>query len=410
VRADVLDVGSRWARCQRDLLGLVVTLDRSGAWAFDGARTCSHWVADALDIEICTAREWIRVGVLLEQLPSISTAFEASRLSYSKLRTLTRVATPENEAELCELAERTPAGQLACAVAAFLSRHEEPEETERRQHEARSFTWRIAPDGMVVGTFRLAPLAAAQLTRTVDASVMRGDHRLDAAATEGGENASTDASSPRSAAKWPSMAQQRADALVALVQAGATSDKTGTTDRGNASGSAPRSSPISTEIVLHVRGDGCTLDDGTPIAGSIVERIAPESFLRVLIHDAESRPINASGKHRHPTARQQRVVHERDRRCVDCGTTDRLECDHVPPFEATRRTVIDELELRCGPCHRMRHANEQNTPNRHNHADEQNPQNGHDHADDQNAQNAPSRAVDQTSLNGPDSGGFGRVE
>jgi 5-methylcytosine-specific restriction endonuclease McrA len=49
------------------------------------------------------------------------------------------------------------------------------------------------------------------------------------------------------------------------------------------------------------------------------------------------------------------VVKERDRFCQDCGSTDLLEFDHVPDFEASGQTVVDELELRCGPCHRRRH-------------------------------------------------------
>ena len=134
---------------------------------------------------------------------------------------------------------------------------------------------------------------------------------------------------------WPSAAQQRVDALVALVRGGGAM--------------------VATEVVLHVRGDGCSLDDGTPIAGSVVERIAPDGFLRVLIHDAEGRPINASGRHRHPTARQRRVVRERERACVDCGSTDLLEYDHDPDFEQSHQTVVDELWLRCWRCHHARH-------------------------------------------------------
>jgi hypothetical protein len=105
-----------------------------------------------------------------------------------------------------------------------------------------------------------------------------------------------------------------------------------------------------------VRGDGCTLDDGTPIPKSVLEKIAPQSFIRALIHDAESRPINASGRHRHPTARQKRVVHARDGgRCQDCGTTDLIEYDHTPAFEQSRRTVVDELTAKCRGCHHGRH-------------------------------------------------------
>ena len=105
-----------------------------------------------------------------------------------------------------------------------------------------------------------------------------------------------------------------------------------------------------------MRGDGCTLDDGTPVPGSLVERLVPTAFISLLIHDAEGRPINASGRQRHPTRRQRRLVRERDRVCVDCGTTDLLVYDHVPDFVASGRTLVDELELRCAPCHHLRHA------------------------------------------------------
>ncbi len=46
----------------------------------------------------------------------------------------------------------------------------------------------------------------------------------------------------------------------------------------------------------------------------------------------------------------------RDRGCVDCGSTDLLRYDHVPDYEQSRHTVVDELELRCAPCHHKRHA------------------------------------------------------
>ncbi len=337
-RTAVLELGQRWSTSQRDLLALVVELDRSGEWALDGARTCAHWVATALDIEVCTAREWLRVGRDLERFLLVAAAFAEGRLSYSKVRTLTRVVKPETEAELCELAELTPAGRLSTAIAAWLGAREEPEETEDRHQQARSLKFRVEPDGMVVGWFRLPPLAAAGLTAAIDAWVMRNGGPIRA---QRGEDASADASSPQEVAgasrpeRWPSMAQQRADALVALAAEGGAK--------------------VEAEVVIHVRGDGCTLDDGTPVPGSIVEQIAPDAFLRVLIHDAERRPINASGRHRHPTARQRRVVLERHRRCVDCGETELLEYDHQPPYETTRRTVVDELEPRCRTCHRARH-------------------------------------------------------
>ena len=322
MRAEVVAVGAHWSESQRRLVRLVVELDESGEWAGDGAPTCAHWVAAALDVEVCTAREWLRIGRSLHKLPTVDGAFERGDLSYSKVRTLTRVATPENETELCKIAVRVPAGRLRHALAAWFARHESPEQTEARQKAARFFTSRLDPDGMVAGMFRLPPLQAGRLLAAVDAQVLRRT-----------ADASADASANGGA--WPSVAQQRADALVELIAEGGAQ--------------------VETEVILHVRGDGCTLDDGKPIAESVVERLAPESFLRVLIHDAERRPVNASGRHRHPTARQKRLVKERDRVCVDCGGGELFEYDHDPDFEITKHTLVEELRLRCCNCHHDRH-------------------------------------------------------
>lgn len=334
-RRELVRVGLRCSAAQHRLVVLAAELDISGAWRLDGASTPANWIAQALDVEVCTAREWVRIGRALRSLAAIDAALAQGRISYSKARTLTRVATAENQHELLAIAERTPAGRLAISIAAHLARHEEPADTEERHRNARGLTWRVEPDGMVTGTFRLAPADAAVLIAAVDTTVMRHVPDVPDDPDEPvGVDASADASD-RCRRRWPSIAQQRADALVDVARGGGPT--------------------VDTEVIVHVRGDGCTLDDGTPIAGTLVERLAPASFLRVLIHDAERRPINASGRQRHPTVRQKRVVRERDRCCVDCGATDLLEDDHVPAFSETGRTHLDELQLRCRDCHRARH-------------------------------------------------------
>ena len=192
-------------------------------WTFDGARTCAHWIAQVLDVEACTAREWLRIGHALAGLEVIEAAFAEWWLFYSKVRTLTRVATVDNQRELCDLAERVTAGRLAVALAAWLGRHESPDETEDRQRENRGLWWRFDPDGMVAGGLRLPPARAAVLLAAVDAAVMR---QHSPAVTEGGEHASADASTSRTVVRWPSIAQQRADALVDLVCGGGASQVT----------------------------------------------------------------------------------------------------------------------------------------------------------------------------------------
>ena len=309
-----------WSSSQRMVIGLAADFADSGEWAATRAVSAAHWIAGVADIEVATAREWIRVGRHLRVLPLIAAMFEADELSYTKVRTLSRLATPANEALLAAIAKDVPAGHLPTAIAAWLHRTSDGQQLARHQHEQRSVTWRNEPDGMVTFTARLVPL---------DAAVLIG--RL-----------TTDVMSRRPAAtgvdQSPSLAKQHADALAHLLREG-----------GGA---------LTTEVVLHVRADGATLDDGSPLPLSVVQHIAPEAFLRVLIHDAEGRPINASSARRHPSTRQKRVVKERDRVCVDCGANTLLQYDHVPDYEVTHHTVVQELQLRCAPCHRRRHRQE----------------------------------------------------
>ena len=326
LRSAVIDAVQRISMSMSSIVVLLAEFDLSGEWAFDGAHSCAHWVAERADTEVCTVREWLRIGHALPGVDEIARRFADGRLSYSKVRALTRVADADNQQELCAIAERVPAGVLPGALAKWLSLNESPDEREQRQRALTKVGWRVDPDGMVAGWFRFPPDSGGALTNIVDAQVMRAHRDNDAPA---------DAPNSHSVRKWPTLTQQRADALLMVVT-------------GNGAN-------LTAEIVLHVRGDGCSLDDGTPIAEGVVERLAPDAFLRALIHDANSRPINASSRQRHPTARQKRVVRERDRACVDCGSTLFLQYDHDPPYDDSKHTIIEELAIRCWKCHKSRH-------------------------------------------------------
>lgn len=107
-------------------------------------------------------------------------------------------------------------------------------------------------------------------------------------------------------------------------------------------------------MIVHLRGDGLSLDDGTPISDSLIGDLIEESFIRALIHDAKGKPINASEKHRYPTDRQKRVIKERDKRCMNCGSTDFLQYDHQPPYFESEHTVVDEVYVLCSKCHTIK--------------------------------------------------------
>lgn len=95
---DLNDALTTWSTSQRTVIGLAADFADSGEWMPTGAVSAAHWIASVADIEVSTAREWVRVGRRLRSLPVIGDLFDADELSYSKVRALSRFATPDNGA------------------------------------------------------------------------------------------------------------------------------------------------------------------------------------------------------------------------------------------------------------------------------------------------------------------------
>ncbi|WP_205686727.1 HNH endonuclease signature motif containing protein [Chromatocurvus halotolerans] len=102
------------------LLQMIAEFDRCGGWRAGGAmRSCAHWLAARCGISLGAAREKVRVARQLTVLPEISEAFSGGGISYSKVRAITRVATPENEGFMVNLAEQNSAGHLERLVGRY---------------------------------------------------------------------------------------------------------------------------------------------------------------------------------------------------------------------------------------------------------------------------------------------------
>src|SRR5436190_16042771 len=79
------------AECYRMLLLVRDFDDRFGytKWSF---KSCAEWLAWRSGISLSAAREKVRAAQALRRLPAIAAAFANGRLSYFKVRALTRVA------------------------------------------------------------------------------------------------------------------------------------------------------------------------------------------------------------------------------------------------------------------------------------------------------------------------------
>ena len=63
----------------------------------DGALSYAQWLDWRVGWGLKAARERLRVAKALEHLPKISETFRLGTLSYFKVRSMTRVASPDNE-------------------------------------------------------------------------------------------------------------------------------------------------------------------------------------------------------------------------------------------------------------------------------------------------------------------------
>ena len=93
------------------LMCLIREFDKRAGWQV-GFRSCAHWLSWRVGYDLTTAREKVRTARALEQLPQLSQAVAKGSISYSKIRELTRIATPENEAELLDIANAGTASHV----------------------------------------------------------------------------------------------------------------------------------------------------------------------------------------------------------------------------------------------------------------------------------------------------------
>lgn len=78
----------------REKLRLIAAYDRERHWEADGVVSMADWVCYRFGTSPHTAREEVRVAHALEELPTIAHSYAEGRLSWDKVRPLTRFATP----------------------------------------------------------------------------------------------------------------------------------------------------------------------------------------------------------------------------------------------------------------------------------------------------------------------------
>jgi hypothetical protein len=300
-------------------LTLIRFLDGDGHWQRMGGTSCAHWLAWRLDIDLGAAREKVRVARALGTLPLIDDALRQARVSYSKVRAMSRVATPGNEADLLTMARHSTAAQLEKICRSL--RRVDQEDAEREPE--RYVRVRDRGDGTVRLEAVLAPDEAVK--------IMEALRSVRAAMSEG-----TDL----------------CDALVHLAQGARAEagEKTRTGERA--------------DIVVHlapgtIEGERTTtLDDGTHVSAETFRRLACDAGIITVREDERGDVLDVGRKTRTIPPAIQRALHVRfgSTCCFPSCTNDRfIEAHHVKSWLDGGETKLENLCLVCTFHHRFLH-------------------------------------------------------
>jgi hypothetical protein len=229
---DIAELAARIQAATYELLVMIRAFDEREGWS--GFKSCAHWLNWRTGLALGAAREKVRVARALGDLPVLSDAMRRGRISYSKVRALTRVATPANERRLLGFAECAPASYVERLARAWgrVDRAEEAAD-EQRRHERRNLTTWVDDDGMVVIRGRLSAEVGAVVRRALEAA---GDRLRKAVSPE--------------EASETGYGQRQADALGLVAESALAADL----DRGAAGDRY--------QVVLHVEAQTLRVGDG----------------------------------------------------------------------------------------------------------------------------------------------------
>jgi Domain of unknown function (DUF222) len=319
------------------LLECIRHFDEADGWFDQGALSCAHWLSWRLGWDLATAREKVRVARALGKLPAIDEALRSARLSYAKVRALTRVATPANEARLLEMALIATGAQLERLCRGYrgvLDSEKVP------QPEERSVRSRMLPGGMVRLELVLEPDEADLILRAVERA-------REVQAQETRAQKAVKASGPSAEPPWPS----RADGAVAVAESFLAGNPV--------KGTGGERFQVMVHLDQDVLGpDGAwagTLEDGTHLSAEALRRVACDCGLVATGRDGEALNIGRRARTIPPAIR--RALMLRDRGCAfpGCTHTAFLHGHHIKHWFHGGETSLANTLLLCSRHHHLVH-------------------------------------------------------
>ena len=324
------------SECYR-MLELVREFDDRFAWKKWSFKNCAEWLAYRSEISLSAAREKVRTAHALRALPAISAAFAEGRLSYTKVRALTRVADVHHEDLLLAYALSTTAENVEERCRQMRNVAPESVHQARRAFAGRSLTaWRDERRGVLRLTLEVPIEEGELIMRAIDCAVANGDVTTDIDPSVTAES------------KGAAWCAQQADALVAVVKS--------YLDGGH--GGEGGSTADHYQVVVHA--DAKALRGGTgrsdlPI--ETVKRLLCDCSFVTEFEDANGNPLDVGRKQRTVSTQLRRALYARDRRCTfpGCHRKRYLDGHHLEHWINGGETKPENMTMLCTYHHRVLH-------------------------------------------------------
>ncbi|HET9863352.1 MAG TPA: DUF222 domain-containing protein [Steroidobacteraceae bacterium] len=321
-------------------LVLIAEFDRRAGWSDGATQSCAHWLNWKCGIALGAARERVRVARALENLPKISAGMASGRLSYSKVREITRVGNAANEEYLLSIAEHGTASHVEKLVRAY-RRCQEAEELsrEKRQQQNRRVSFRHDDDGSLILTCHLPAEAGALVMKALDLAVESIPRYEDVPAG--------------TSKQLIPFSQRRADALARVAESFLAHDVL----------EAPGADRQ--QVIVHVAAETlrsrvagcCEIEHGPSIPAESARRFACDASLIALVEDKDGEPLNLGRKTRIVSAPLRRLLTARDKGCrfPGCSNARYIDMHHIRHWANGGETRPSNLVSLCRFHHRAVH-------------------------------------------------------
>lgn len=361
IESELATLSAHLAAVECRWLLLLAEFDRREGYTTWGCHSAVQWMNWRLGIGRRAAYEKLRVARRVAELPVIAEAFGRGELSYSKVRAVTRIATPETEAGLVEWCRHGTAAHIERIAAAKRRADAATSPAARREQHAERHVAVRYRDGGGRAIFDGPPEAVAVIERFVTHVFDHVERQVaDARSSSEGDGAPGVCSAEHTdvlalAADWDEvpLAAKRFDAFVHL----ATNGLEALADRQPAGDDRYL-------VNVHVdfdalAGDGegdCYLEDGHDVSAQVVHRMLCGNSVVLHVDDADGNPLWQGRKSRRPNRAQQRAVRARDKTCRFPGCDRKIvEIHHGDEWGSLGETNIDRLLSLCSFHHHLCH-------------------------------------------------------